>query len=186
MKAFFNGVWALAVVGGTVVGIAFGLREGLSWLFADVDPTIGAAIVAAAATTVVSVLGVALGRYFERRQKIELEIRERKIPVYQGMVEGLLTGLLDSEEDDTSALEAVFKEITPQLITWASDDVIAAWAKFKRDSGESEPIALMFQFEEVLMAVRRDLGHATKNLSKGDLLGLFINDIHEHLGAQAT
>ena len=69
------------------------------------------------------------------------------------------------------------------MVTWASDDVIKAWNSFKAKSSEadSDPLGVMFEFEEVLKAIRIDLGHKSANLAKGDLLGLFVNDIHKHL-----
>lgn len=183
MKQFVNAVVGLVVLAGLCVGLALAAKWGLGWLFDGVDPTISAAIVAAAATTIVSVASVALGRYFERQRQIEVEIRERKIPMYKEMVEGLLGGILSTTKDgDTSALEALFKSLTPQLVTWASDDVIRAWTRFKRQSSEdADPIDVMFGFEEVLKAVRVDLGHKSGDLAKGDLLGLFVNDIQNHL-----
>jgi hypothetical protein len=182
VKQFVNGLVGLVVLAGACVGLALAAKWGLGWLFDGVDPTISAAIVAAAATTVVSVASVAFGRYFERQRQIEVEIRERKIPMYKDMVQGLLDGILNSKDsDNTAALEALFRLLTPQLVTWASDDVIGAWTRFKRQSGDGAPIDVMFQFEEVLKAVRIDLGHKSGDLAKGDLLGLFVNDIQDHL-----
>ena len=61
--------------------------------------------------------------------------------------------------------------------------MIRAWNGFKRRSvtDSSDPIQVMFEFEKVLQAVRSDLGHKSGALAQDDLLGLFINDIHEHL-----
>ena len=184
VKSFLKALWALAVLAALCIGLALGIRWLVEWIFDGVDPTVSAALVAAMATVLVSVLGVVLARYLERRQQIEVEIRQRKIPMYQEMVEGLLSAVLNTKDDgNTTELEALFKSLTPQLVTWASDDVIKAWNRFKRRSSEadSDPIGVMFEFEEVLKAVRVDLGHKSGDLAKGDLLGLFVNDIHEHL-----
>jgi hypothetical protein len=41
----------------------------------------------------------------------------------------------------------------------------------------------LFMFEQVLLVIRRDLGHANKDLARGDLLALWINDIDEVLAS---
>ena len=39
----------------------------------------------------------------------------------------------------------------------------------------------MFAMEEVYRAIRKDLGHDDNRLKKGDILGLFVNDIDKYL-----
>jgi hypothetical protein len=39
----------------------------------------------------------------------------------------------------------------------------------------------MFEIENLLLAIRKDLGHENKGLAPGKVLGLFVNDIHEHI-----
>ena len=46
---------------------------------------------------------------------------------------------------------------------------------------KKEPFALMFLYEQLLLTIRRDLGHANKDIKTGDILSLFINDIHLHI-----
>lgn len=183
VKAIVDGILALLLLLGIAAAAAFGIRWVAQWMFDGVDPSVSATVVAAATTVFVSVLSVMLARFYERRQKIELEIRERKVPVYQKMVEGLVDGVMNASKGDTRELEALVNSLTPQLITWASDDVIKAWKAFKLYSGteSSDPIQVMFEFEKVLQAVRIDLGHKRGDLAKGDLLGLFVSDIHKHL-----
>ena len=185
-KATLSVLITLALLIAAVVVIAVGARMGLGWLFEGVDPGVSAAIVAATATILVSVASVTLGRYLERRHQIEVEIRERKIPIYNTMIAGLIKGLLESKDGQTANLEALFRELTPQLVTWASDDVIKAWKTFKTFSatGDPDPIPVMFVFENVLKAVRQDLGHKSTDLVPGDLLSLFVTDIHKHLPTQ--
>lgn len=188
VKAVGAAAATLLLVAAVVMAVAVGARAGLAWLFDGVDPGVSTAIVAATATVVVSVISVTVGRYLERRHQIEVEIRERKIPVYNTMITGLLNGLFDSKDGNTAKLETQFRELTPQLMTWASDDVIKAWKSFKifTTTGDADPIQVMFVFENVLKAVRQDLGHKSTDLAKGDLLSLFVTDIHEHLPAKSS
>jgi hypothetical protein len=212
MKDIFNGVIALVVLIAGVVGIAVGARWGLTWLFDGVNPTVSAAIVAAAATTLVSVLGVTLGRFLERRHQIDLELREQKVPIYTEFVEGLLSVFASANESDddqkptssgpqrnktakgkvdTSKAEAkqeldmleFLTGMTPKLMIWASNDVVVKWSKFRRGADRHPPLDYMFMMEDLLTAIRKDLGHSGGGITKGDLLGLYINDIDDHLPA---
>jgi hypothetical protein len=40
---------------------------------------------------------------------------------------------------------------------------------------------MLFLYERFLLEVRRDLGHKNKDLKKGTLLGLFVNDLDRYL-----
>ena len=210
MRNFFNGLLGLALLVGGLIGLAIGARAGLTWLFEGVNPTVAAAIVAATATTLVSVLGVTLGRYLERRHQIDLELRERKVPIYTEFVEGLLSVFASVNESDgnesakagqqqrnrpqkgkvsaatsaaNSGLDMVefLTRMTPKLMIWASNDVVVKWSKFRRGADKHPPIDYMFMMEDLMTAIRKDLGHSGGDVSKGDLLGLYINDIDEHL-----
>lgn len=194
VKAFLNGILALLILALLVVALALGARWGLSWLFEGVDPTISAAIVAAAATTLVSVLGVTLGRYLERRHQIDLDLREQKVPIYSEFIAGILSIFAadeDDEEDETLTEEespdliAFLHEITPKLMIWASNDVVTSWSKFRRAANKHPPIEYMFMMEDMLTAIRKDLGHSGI-VERGALLGLYVNDIDDYVGQRRS
>ena len=44
----------------------------------------------------------------------------------------------------------------------------------------------MFIYEDLIRAVRKDLGHKNKDLTKGKLLSLFINDIANYVDAEGN
>jgi hypothetical protein len=54
---------------------------------ASICPEVSAAIISAAALVLVAVIGAALSRYFDRRQQIEQEQRQRKAEVYEMFLE---------------------------------------------------------------------------------------------------
>jgi len=197
VKTFLSGVASLILLIALIVAAAFGGRWALSWFFDGVDSTISAAIVAAAATTIVSVLGVTLGRYFERRDRIEVELRQRKTVIYMEFVEGLMAMFLNGSENPNPQprgrgsrepefdLVAFFTKMTPQLMIWASNDVVSNWSQFRRVGENAPPSKSMFRLESLLLAIRKDLGHSGE-MPKGDLLGTFINDIDDVLAEIAS
>ncbi|MBE9610072.1 hypothetical protein [Chitinilyticum piscinae] len=155
--------------------------------FSQINPTIGAGIIAAAATVVVSVASILVAKRLEFRAIVAKEHREKKTPFYEDMVKFIFRitfsdklGLPPLSEEDMIKQMASFTE---NLVVWGADDVIDAWFKFRNNSikGESSGITIMFDIENLLLAIRQDLGHPNKGLTKGKILGLFINDIHDHI-----
>ncbi|MFF4294802.1 hypothetical protein ACFY0N_14210 [Streptomyces vinaceus] len=185
MRVFMKGIGSLALLAalllGAVEGVAFLARYVGRQVFHGVNPTVAAAAVTAMATVLVTVATLVIGRYIERRKAIEAEIRASKIPVYNRLVSGLLRTILNHDSANADETAQFLREVTPDLITWASDDVLLAWSKFKREAQSSTSEDAVFSFEELLSAVRRDYGHTGRKLKEGDLLAPFINDIDEQL-----
>jgi hypothetical protein len=129
-------------------------------------------------------------RQHERQESIEQEIRARKIAVYTALVDRWfdIFGLGEerSEEESAAAISAAtarLAKMTPELISWASDEVLATWSRYRRamTRRKPDPVWLMFGFEDVLLTIRRDVGRANAGLTRGDLLALWINDVDEAL-----
>jgi hypothetical protein len=85
------------------------------------------------------------------------------------------------KEDD---LAIFFQEFTQKIIIWGDEDVIRKWLAFRLHSINHKPDSdnhIFFVYEDLLLAIRRDIGQSNFKLKKGDMLKLFINDLDEHL-----
>lgn len=180
-------VGGFAVVIGSVVLLGTAFHIALVEAFQGVDPSVAAAIVAAVATGVLSVGTLVMQRRHERREALEREIRAKKVDVYIRLVNSWfdIFGLGEDRSDDEDKAAqgraiSTMAKLTPELITWASDPVIKAWAIWRRGfiGHEPDPRLMMLGFEQVLFTIRKDLGHANKDLLVGDVLALWINDVH--------
>ncbi len=72
------------------------------------------------------------------------------------------------------------QELTPDLIAWGTDEVIASWISFRKaglNPNKENPKEILLAFDDFLRAIRKDLGHSDEHLKKGDLLRIFIKDI---------
>lgn len=72
--------------------------------------------------------------------------------------------------------------ITQELVIWGSDDMLRAYDTFmaatrKQADGKAYPLQTLYAVEDLLMAVRKDAGHKNKDLKRGSILRLFINDL---------
>jgi hypothetical protein len=167
------------------------------------DSTIGAGIIAAAATIIVSVLSIVLGRIFERSKELELgrwqieqEIRKENLPRYQKLVDFLFK-VLDASRTGTQIpqdeMNKFFISFTQEILVWGSDRFIKDFSAF-RESGVSQPdpaqggtaptndpTKVTLALEKLLYSIRSDCGHKNKGLGVGDLLTLFIIDIRNYI-----
>ncbi|MBK1695416.1 hypothetical protein CKO09_11805 [Chromatium weissei] len=155
--------------------------------FSSVDPRLGAGLVVASATILVSVISVLISKHLEQRALILAQIRDKKTPVYEKIVSFIFSltfaeklGIKQPTEKEVIKFMA---EITQEIVIWGSDDMIEAFHKFKANGMENneanvkEPYSILFVVEDLFLAIRKDLGHSNKNMSRGKILSLFINDM---------
>lgn len=167
-----------------VTGAVFAIRWAVH-VFQGLNREVAAAIVAALGTAVVTLLSVLATRVFERRGAVERAQQERRIPVYEEFVSGLLQffgkTIQEPEVDHSADVTKLMAAFTEKVIIWGSDDVVQLWGRYQyqiRAAQTDEQRAEMtFMLEQLLLGLRRDLGHANKKLGRGDLLKTFITDI---------
>lgn len=94
-------------------------------------------------------------------------------------------------------------DISDKLMIWGSDEVIHKWTKLRlklanpdedsesemreieTSSGTTEVPEMpeeqlkenMFLVEDLFIAIRKDLGYSGRKINRGDILGMFVNDI---------
>lgn len=157
-------------------------------VFTKLNPNVAASIVAGVATVTVSVVTVVVGRRLEANALIRKEHREKKVPVYEDLLQ-FMSKIMHSTKSGTAISEdemfAFMADFTRRIMVWGSDDVIAQWAAFRSasiDAGNGKAgHDVMFQYEDVIYAIRKDLGHQNKGLTKGKVLSLFVNDVAAYL-----
>lgn len=158
--------------------------------FVGLQKEVVAAIVAAVATVLVSVFSVVVTKYYDRKRVIEQEIREKKIPMYVEFVEFWFNTLyakrITGKDMTEKEMVQFFNAFTQKLMIWGSDEVLTLWSRYRRgftgvQDTESISPEKLFEFENLLMAIRKDMGHRNNGVIKGDLLGLFINDIDRYV-----
>lgn len=152
-------------------------------------PTITVAII----TGFLSIVAIIVQRVWEKRYNKEQELRNKKLLVYQKMINEFSLFFYNDPSLKTKEEQEKFQENkinklvkfvadnNGELITWASDEVLKEWSLYRKIalSKEDQGMKLMFQTEKLFYAIRKDLGHKNKNLVTGDILRFFVNDIDE-------
>jgi hypothetical protein len=156
-----------------------------TWILMMVIPSLSTEFTVGIITAALTIISIFVSKNVEQNTLIANELRQKKTPVYEEYIKFLFK-ILESQKAGKKTLseqeltEFMLKFIQ-QLLVWGADDVIIAFLKFKQASNSHSdgPHAVLFATEDLLLAIRRDLGHKNKGLSKGTLLGIFITDMDE-------
>jgi len=168
-----------------------GLAIWLSWKMVQgiFSAKVLSALVAGVITIVGSAATIAYGKIQEKKKDIEQQLRVKKIPVYENFLQlcfRCMAAVKDGEVSESKApLDSEFRDFIQTMIVWASDDVMLAfskWLQICRSPSDSETGALekAVALEQLLLVIRKDLGHENKNLGQGDILRLIVNDLDQH------
>lgn len=172
---------------GSVVWLALRVAAG-----GEVDPNLLVSFVSAGALVLAAVIANVSGKIQQSRIQIEEDLRERRKPVYRDMVEffmKLMTNVPGQRKPVGAEMQKFMAGLTPQLLLWGSDEVVMEWSNWRKkiirqEQGLEEPVEgtayeVILDFERLIYALRRDLGYTGDLLRQGDILGLFVNDVHK-------
>jgi hypothetical protein len=185
---FFQIIFALSFT--AIIGYLLFLFARKTWTaFSSLNPTVAAGLLVASATIIVSIISVLISKQIERKTIISNELREKKVPIYEELIEFIFRVTFSQKkgEEPISEKELTEKMIkfTQNLVIWGADEVINAFYKFRMAGVEMQTgapsIEIMFRVEDMLFAIRKDLGHKNKGMKQGKILGLFVNDIQDYL-----
>ena len=164
----------------------------VSWfvdLINGLDSDVATAFVVASVAVVGSVSSLALSKAYETRAAIHRDSREKKTPVYEEIVHTLLydvmfAKILGKETPGQQDLMEFFARTTEKLTIWGSDDVLRSYGEWKTKAGlADDPMKSILMFEELLLSIRKDLGHRNKGIGRLAILRLFVTDIDEQSGS---
>ena len=188
LKKFFQIVFGLV----SIAALGWGSVEFLRFvwkLFSTVEPALGAALVAASATVLVSVLSVLLSKRSESKALIASQLREKKVPVYEKIVNHIFlitfADKLGKQPPTEEGNIQFFANTTTELIIWGSKEIVDAFGDFRfqimKITESTDPKVVLASVEDLLLAIRKDLGHNHPNFKRGQLLRLYINDIEDYI-----
>ncbi len=182
IKNTFQVVTTLALLAGIMWFLYLGAK--FLWaLLSSINESLAVGIIAAASTVFVSVVTVLISKHLEQKALIRNEHRDKKIPIYEELITFLFKIWRAAKDNKNKPTEKEINDFmfsfTQKLIIWGSDEVVVEFNKF-RQSGMN-PVLLMLNIENIWFAIRRDLGHKNKGISRLMLLGLIINDVEEFI-----
>jgi hypothetical protein len=160
--------------------------------FSSLGQNTQTALIGATALLTVPLVTYFTAKSIERRRSVEQALRLKKVEVYRKFIEFFMTLFLNGTKPKPSQNDMLdfFCDITPEIITYASNDVIKQWGKYRVNLDNliksNDPLKTVSPLESLLKAMRKDLGHSSFGLNEGDISRLFINDIDDYLGPNKT
>ena len=159
------------------------------WLFVDsllrADPGIAAAVIGAVAVMV----GGIWSHYSSRRREINSRHFIEKKNAYMRLVDlifDLFKSIKGEGEVSESEMMTRLFDFKRELMVWGDRAVIDALSLYETRSaelvGQDNPLESLLVVDDLLRAIRRDLGHNDSGLKRGSLVGmLLISDDREKL-----
>ncbi|MFT7475363.1 MAG: hypothetical protein ACI81L_002301 [Verrucomicrobiales bacterium] len=114
----------------------------------------------------------------EREARRDEERRTNKIDAYAAILNTWFDALLGSTKQKEAAMKRLQSDSLEQLkkiIPWASDGVIRSFSRLRTaQSTGDNPLAA---FGELLLAIRKDLGHENDGVTDYELATLYVIDL---------
>ncbi|MFZ1258454.1 MAG: hypothetical protein WAQ25_03210 [Candidatus Saccharimonas sp.] len=161
------------------------LIELYKW-YNGLSESIQTGIITAIPIILVAIVGYFANQSLETKRSVEQAMRPRKLELYDDFLKFIMrifgNEKVNKRPTDDDMMK-FFVTKTPELMTFASNNVIEKWGKLRVSLSDenTKDEQKMFIVEDLFRAIRSDLGHSRRGSHKGDILRLFINDIDEHL-----
>jgi hypothetical protein len=144
------------------------------------------AVVGAVATAVLGVAGVVWQQRQSERARLREAHRDRVTPAYHELLKLVWQQTNPATQQKSAEVEEFMRDLKArQLVLGAPKEMIEAFNRWERDAKAAQEaddsIALVFAWEELLRAMRRDLGHDDSGMARGELLRVFMTDLDEFL-----
>ena len=104
------------------------------------------------------------------------------------MFEFMFSQTADNRESLTEdELTEIFQEMTPKLVVWGSQDVIKAWNHIREyDWKNAEGVEMLEPWENLMIAIRDDMGNKSGKLENKELLRVFVSDLSQYRSQDVT
>ena len=142
-------------------------------------------IIVAMITGSVSIVGVVISsvisKVVEYRYNVKKYLYDKREGAYEKFIEMVYTIMLDSKKEKhmtQEELQTMMSDFSKELTLWGSNKVVKKWLKYRRSSINGENDKILWQMEDMIYEIRKDVGLG-RRLKKGDMLSVFINDIDD-------
>jgi hypothetical protein len=191
MKEKFSIAFGLLLLG----GVGYLIYKVATWLVAilpNIEPTVGAAMVAAAATVVSSVF-IASYNSRKARERVAFQAhREKKAEIYNEFMEMVVEIMRKTKEGKEGSevlpdnVVEFFYRFTSKVTVYGGPGVVRAFGKWRSASTESQnPNDSLLVMDSLFREMRADLGESNTGINQYELLGLFIIGGQSEIAKQA-
>ncbi|MHC4334516.1 MAG: hypothetical protein ACYSUV_12305 [Planctomycetota bacterium] len=180
VKTWLPPLLALAVLVGAVYGAWWLLAHLLAWVM--VQPSqIAAAIIAFGGTVIAGIGAVVISQQRAKARDIRESHRPQKTKLYTDFITQVVgimrehRGGKTLDEAATKKLEDFFFDFTTRVMLWGSPRVLQHYGAFRKVGEKPDPNIILL-LDDILQAMRRDLGLSNRALARGDLIKMLLTD----------
>lgn len=176
--------WIFAGIGFLIIAFlsyaAFSFARLLFGFLGNVDPTVGAALIAGVFTVLVGIGSTLITQYMIKVRQAEEAHREAKISLYKRFLDLVAAHLaeenpsLQGGELSDEAVASEFFHFKTELLLRGSPRVIQALERF--EDVRSEGGDLIQAIDDVYREIRRDIGLTNKGLRGKELAGVYVKN----------
>jgi hypothetical protein len=120
-----------------------------------------------------------LQRGAEKDRALEAEKREAYKRLLQVLYEVLASVKRGDTEERRADFESRFFELVRDTTVYAFDNVLRLFIRMKNQQEGADPKQVLLIFADLIIAVRRDLGHDRTTVTRREILSTFVTDIDE-------
>lgn len=173
MKDYVVQIVAFVVIG-VLLYFLWSVGVWLGDYIKQVKPENAVTLIVGSITVVVTVSINLWVKYLERKNTIELSLRQAREQVYNRYVTIFQTALNNNTQFNAEEIVILNKDIVLQ----ASDKTLKLLGKFRMDAinGKDYGKERLRQYANIILSMRSDLGYKNKDLKEIDVLRHFIND----------
>ncbi len=167
-----------------VVGVGYGMwytgSAVLSW-FVSQESQVAAAVIAFSGTIIAGIGAVVIAQQRSKSREIAEAHRPKKIELYNSFITTMIGIIRKHKGSDSKVLEGdkeieeFFYKFTTEVVLWGSPGVLGHYASFRNLGQEKNPNVILIM-DDIMQAMRKDLGLSNWGLSRGDLMKIFLTD----------
>lgn len=183
MKKAFQIILGITITLGALFVLWYISKELINYL-KNTDSKLVASIITASATILVGIGAVIISQNKMNKRKIEETHRESKIELYNRFNDFLFK-LLSGVNNETTGKKVQEQEMIDfmvrfkrDLIFRASPEVIKAMLKYEISSTD-DSLNVLSSMNDLLLAMRKDIGLPTSSLDEFELIQIFLKDKNE-------
>ena len=173
-------VIVLGIIAAAALGVWVAFSSLLKWITAQ-ESEVGAAIIAFVSTVGGGIGAVLIAQQRSKSREIAESHRPNKIMIYSNFITTMIGIIRKHKGSDTTVLENskeiedFFFDFTTQVVLWGSPRVLRYYAAFRK-IGQAPNLNILLIMDDIMQAMRKDIGLSNRGLSRGDLMKMFLTD----------
>ncbi|EHM7983049.1 hypothetical protein [Elizabethkingia anophelis] len=173
------------IIGFIILGVFFYFLYSIVKFMLDNLSKININVLTAIIGGTITISGFFITRYIEKKKNIELQIINKKIPIYEEFMEfyfNVVFSNLPQEE-----IRNFFRDFNQKAIIWFPDEILKSYIQWKenlikfseKEKGDNtiKLSDIILQQENFMKQIRKDIGHNNQDINQWEISSLYINDL---------